>query len=73
MTNECVFRIEYKGDLYRVEKHPYDYARSVFVFKVIHQRRLLGRFKSSSDKEAIEFAMKCAFGVNVTIDSGVIL
>lgn len=73
MKKECVFRIEYKGDLYRVVKHPYDYYGKVFVFKVMHQRRVLGKFKSASDMGAIEFAMRCAFGVGVTIESGIVL
>lgn len=73
MENECVFKIEYKGDLYKVVKHPYNYAGTVFVFKVMHKRRVLGKFKSTDDRGAIEFAMACAFGVGVTINAGSVL
>lgn len=67
MKNDCVFKIEYNGDLYRVVKKQYDYLGKVFVFKVMHRRRVLGKFRSPSDRGAIEFAMRCAFGVSVTI------
>ena len=73
MEKNCVFKIEYHGDLYRVVKHPYNYDGTVFVFRVEHKRRVLGKFKSTSDKDAIEFAMRCAFGVFVTIESSLVL
>lgn len=73
MEKDCVFKIEYHGDLYRVVKHPYNYDGTVFMFRVEHKRRVLGKFKSTSDKDAIKFAMRCAFGVGVTIESSVVL
>ena len=69
MTKDCVFKVEYKGELYRVVKHPYDNKGVMFVFRVEHKRRVLGKFKSTSDKGAIEFALKCAFGVGLCIDA----
>ena len=73
MTKDCVFKVEYNGELYRVIKHPYDYEGKWFVFRVEHKRRLLGKFKSTSDKGAIEFALKCAFGEGSWIEGGLML
>lgn len=73
MARECVSKIEYKGELYRVVKCPYADNGRVVVFKVMHKRRVLAKFRSPSDRGAIEFAMRCAFGVSVTIEEGSVL
>ena len=73
MTKECVFKIEYKGRLYRVVKHPYDYHGDVFKFVVEYKRRVLGKIISTSERSAIEFAMWCAFGVDIDLEGSKLL
>lgn len=73
MSKDCVFKVEYKGELYRVVKHHYDNKGRMFVFRVEHKRRVLGKFKSISDQGAIEFALKCAFGDGSWIEGGLML
>lgn len=73
MSKDCVFKVEYKGELYRVVKHPYDNKGMMFMFRVEHKRRVLGKFKSTSERGAIEFALKCAFGDSLWIEGGMML
>ena len=67
MKKRCVFRIEIEGSLWRVteEKHPH--VSGMYVYRIMHMRRCVGRVEDWNARQTIIRAMELALRCNVNI------
>ena len=70
MKNQCVFRIEVEGYLWRVEREGSMMGHGPAVYRVTHRRRVYARVTSDNARAAIELACRFALGCSVSIKWG---
>lgn len=70
MKNDCVFRIEVEGYLWRVEREGSERVDGPKVYRVTHRRKVYARMTSNDARAAIEMACRFALGCSVSIKWG---
>ncbi len=73
MKKECILRIEFRGDLYRVERVFKNDLGTLARYRVMCRRRMVGGLWYSSEKMAVEAALAAAFGCGVELLCGGVL
>lgn len=73
MKKTCIFRIEFCGDLYRVERVERPGSITPTLWRVMSRRRMLYGMWYTSERLAIEAAMSAAMGCAVEIQAGSVL
>ena len=56
--------------MWRVVKFPHKHAIGMYEYRVMHRRRIYGRFVGSNAREAIEAACGFALGCGINIAWG---
>ena len=70
MKNQCVFRIEVEGYLWRVEREGSMMGHGPAVYRVTHRRKVHARIIGNDARAAIEMACRFALGCGVSINWG---
>ena len=67
MKNECIFRVQYADDMWRVLKsvQPDDDGR--YMYRVVRNRCVYERFRQTSERRAIEYCLRYALGCGVDV------
>lgn len=73
MKKECVLRIEFRGNLYRVERVFKNDLGTLARYRVMCRRRMVGGLWYSSERMAVEAALAAAFGCGVDLLCGSVL
>lgn len=73
MEKVCILRIEFNGNLYRVERVFKNDLGTLARYRVMNKRRMVGGLWYSSEKLAVEAALAAAFGCGVDVCCGTIL
>lgn len=73
MKKECILRVEFNGDMFRVERVIIKGTGTFVRYRVMNRRRILGGVHYPSEKTAIEAALAAAFGCSIELSCEVVL
>lgn len=73
MTRECIFKVEYKGRLWRVIACPINPDGTMFDYRIESNRRLMSKIRGSKADRVIQRTCALAFNCDVDIWWGNVL
>lgn len=73
MKRRCIFRVQFEGSMWRVLESLEKDEAGRYEYRIMHNRRVLERFRQFTGCRAIEQCVRYALGVGVEIYWGEVL
>ena len=67
MKDFCIFRVQFAGDMWRVLESSVEDESGRYEYRIIHERRVVERFKWGNAQRAIELCLRYAMDCSVDI------
>lgn len=73
MKERCIFRVQFVGDMWRVLENSDQDDFGRYEYRIMHNRRVIERFRRTNGRKAIERCMMYALGCVIDISWGELL
>lgn len=73
MKEQCIFRVQFAGDMWRVMESVKPSVAGGYQYRIMHKRKVMNRFCSTDGETAIEICLKYAIGCDINVYWGCLL